>query len=493
MQNKETSPYLLYILFALLAICNLAIFSAATSPLYDAYLESDSDVFILMGKLLNIGYVPYIDFFDHKGPVIMFINAFAVKLLPDARTSVFVLQVINLTLTQIITYHTARLILNKKNSVIVVLSALILVGLTIPRGNYTEEWSLPYLALATLFGLKFYLSKTTSFSKWKALVLGASFAFIFWMRANNTAIICAVVIYIFISQVSAKDWKSVLNLISFFTLGFLLICLPIVGYIIYLGAFDEMVYACFIFNFKYSNYEMITTDRPLLIAFIETSIKLYPFIILIIGSIAYYLKTKNRKIILPVTLLIFWAAISTQLGPAYTQYMLMTVPLVTIGAILSLHSIEILNKNHIVTTLLMLIALAGCAAFQIRLDYSTENRAWISALNEAFDEAYALIPENERDQIYTYEMPSHIYTRTGFIPNKNLSRYIIFQDWHGKHDSKIYGEINDMMLKKRPKWIFARVYNPTNIKNDQFYDILEESYVPVLIYKPFTLYKAKEQ
>jgi len=45
------------------------------SPLYKLYLERDSGVFHYVGWLITQGKIPYRDVWDHKPPVIFFINA----------------------------------------------------------------------------------------------------------------------------------------------------------------------------------------------------------------------------------------------------------------------------------------------------------------------------------------------------------------------------------------------------------------------------------
>ena len=53
--------------------------SVSTSPLYgNLYLydniDIDSNFFMLAGKLITEGKTPYIDFFDHKGLYVFYIN-----------------------------------------------------------------------------------------------------------------------------------------------------------------------------------------------------------------------------------------------------------------------------------------------------------------------------------------------------------------------------------------------------------------------------------
>ena len=68
------------VIWALLtATLFLLIFSWSTSPLYQTY-GGDSPFFQIIGLGITQGKVPYVDLFDHKGPVPFFMNALVVLL-----------------------------------------------------------------------------------------------------------------------------------------------------------------------------------------------------------------------------------------------------------------------------------------------------------------------------------------------------------------------------------------------------------------------------
>ena len=52
----------------------ILLFSYSTSPLYPYYYGTDSAQFLTIGKAWALGKIPYIDVFDHKGPLIFFID-----------------------------------------------------------------------------------------------------------------------------------------------------------------------------------------------------------------------------------------------------------------------------------------------------------------------------------------------------------------------------------------------------------------------------------
>lgn len=71
------------ILFSLLCIAGAVVllFSFSTSPVYPKYWGSDSAQFQTIRKSWAEGRIPYIGTFDHKGPIIFWINMLGYKCL----------------------------------------------------------------------------------------------------------------------------------------------------------------------------------------------------------------------------------------------------------------------------------------------------------------------------------------------------------------------------------------------------------------------------
>lgn len=68
---------------SLIQLCGLILTSVfvslqnVCSPVSTRINYSDSSIYQYIGHLINIGKTPYIDAFDHKGPVLYLINAIA--------------------------------------------------------------------------------------------------------------------------------------------------------------------------------------------------------------------------------------------------------------------------------------------------------------------------------------------------------------------------------------------------------------------------------
>ena len=82
--------------------------SSFTSPLYPNYYGDDSAVFVLIGKAIVNGKIVYKDLFDHKGPILFFIEAIGYSI--SERTGIWIIQCIFGLFTLLFVYRTWKLI-----------------------------------------------------------------------------------------------------------------------------------------------------------------------------------------------------------------------------------------------------------------------------------------------------------------------------------------------------------------------------------------------
>src|SRR5574344_1456659 len=92
--------------FAFIAFFIILFYSETTSILYSIEF-ADSAVFKMMGHVLLNGGVPYVDYFDHKGPYLYLINAIGEYISP--KWGLFSLQVLWLFLSLTLWFKIARL------------------------------------------------------------------------------------------------------------------------------------------------------------------------------------------------------------------------------------------------------------------------------------------------------------------------------------------------------------------------------------------------
>jgi len=434
----------------------------------------DNAIFIMMGKMFLKGMVPYVDFFDHKGPTLIFIEALGVSLSPDnARMGIFFLQIINLTLIQILIYHTARHFVSAVNSFSAVLVSLLIFSFTIQGGNSTEEYSILFTLLSLLLTVRFCTSGNNKIKPLHIIIIGASAAALFWLRLNNMGQICAYAVFMFIVLCRNKDWQGIQKLILSFTIGFLLVSLPIIIYYQMRDALPDMIYATFLFNLKYVKTESLQ-ELDSVTSIILHIIKAWTSLgVLLIGGLVYFLKNRNFNIALLSVLMFAFGWFSTHLGPGLYHYMTLNIPCLVLGLALLLDVVTAHSSKRKLVWLCCIasaISLSGYMVGKYNYQYywdEMDDSDFITQSETIADE----IPADERDSVYGYNVFARFWTYTDLYPSY---KYFILQEWQGLHDPQIIDDINFMLDNHSPKWVVSQFRETSD--NIYFYEIIDEKY-----------------
>ena len=228
-------------------------FSLTTSFLYDGLHGADSAIFYIIGKYWAQGSIPYIDLWDHKGPVIFFINCIG-YLLTENKTGVFILQVVSLSVFLYFVFLTFRTRFSQLVSALLTLVSLFWLACSYEGGNLTEEYLLPYLAAAFYFTVK-WLDKReitpTDHNPWQAFLLGFILGFSLLTRLTNALSACGVMLAVAIILIVEKRWSNLWRNILFYLLGFVVIVAPFCIYFATKGALKEMIFGSFIYNLSF--------------------------------------------------------------------------------------------------------------------------------------------------------------------------------------------------------------------------------------------------
>lgn len=181
------------------------------SPAYE-----DTEFFRYCGWALLRGQVPYRDIFDHKPPLIYFVNAAGVML------GRWGLWIITTTLSLVITAGFYRLCCRHRLFfpwALPLLFNLMLRDNLISNGiNFTREYT-------TYFVMLFFLA-LMSRSRWRPLLLGLYTGLIFFMQQEQVLILAPFFIYL----LWEKDAQRIGMRILLWAAGFCLVALPLIGF-----------------------------------------------------------------------------------------------------------------------------------------------------------------------------------------------------------------------------------------------------------------------
>lgn len=165
----------------------------------------DSSVFLYAGDRVLDGAIPYKDVWDHKGPLIYYINALGLGISGGSRWGVWLMEWISVVAAAWLGY---RLMEHAFGSLPAILaSGFFLLGLSavLHGGNMTEEYALPLQ-----FSLLWFFFQSFKSPKWPFFFLIGVFAALsFFLRPNIIAIPVAIGLYYLLRAVRKSeraDW-----------------------------------------------------------------------------------------------------------------------------------------------------------------------------------------------------------------------------------------------------------------------------------------------
>lgn len=206
----------------------------------------DSGVFLYVAWRFLNGDIPYRDVWDHKPPLIYFVDALGLTLTPDSLWGVWFLEVIFAFFTLFFIYK----LLNREFGIYAALTGTVVFvsGLLtiLARGNVTEEYALVFQALGFWLFVKAWRQDfPVRASFWIGLIGGLAFNF----KQTTIGIWIAYALLLLIIRMFQKKapFKDLLSLSA----GWLI---PSVVFIIYFasqGAVKDYWEQAFLYNFIY--------------------------------------------------------------------------------------------------------------------------------------------------------------------------------------------------------------------------------------------------
>ena len=101
--KKNYIPYIILMLIGF----TLNLFMCNMSPFHNGLFCSDVNCFFMEGKAWALGYIPYVDFIDTKGPLLFFIFAIGYLISPESTLGVYLLASLSTSIALILIYKTA--------------------------------------------------------------------------------------------------------------------------------------------------------------------------------------------------------------------------------------------------------------------------------------------------------------------------------------------------------------------------------------------------
>ena len=464
-----------YVFLCLITILAMMFFAFNNSPLVERMGE-DGGMYLLMGRNITEGGVLYRDLFDHKGPIIFFLNALP-QLFIKGPLGVWILEVIFMAICLCLLYKIAYKLLKNNSAFIPPILYLFISCSLFNGGNYTEEYSNLFCIVALYIFVNWIESIERDISNRQALILGVSLAVVFFTRPNNIAIILCVMVYLFIS-ILKKSSKKVLLYVTFCMIGIAIVSGIIMFYHIMQGTVNDMLYATILHNMNYcrEGLKEIQGDHFILSTFRKWLLFIYA---IIVYAIIKCLRNKDKKyayfLIFSSIVILLSILIS---GREYKYYLLLATPIMALCFMLIfVHGSKELNrylKKSWRNVVIFILILFGLDIFLFVNPVKIKEN--INHYKEASVELGSYIPKSDCDKVFGYNVPAMWYYLTDITP---CYKYYTMQEWMAKTNPQIKENINEFVLEERPTWIIT--YDEAAGTNHELMDDILKNYK--LIYK----------
>lgn len=461
------------------ALAFLLVFSWSTSPLYLTY-GADSPFFQTIGLGIVQGKVPYVDLFDHKGPVPFFMDALGYSL-GMGRTGLFMVQLVSFTITLLLFLKIAGLFTDShKKSLQAVALSMIPLADFITEGNQVEEWQLPYIALALYLVCKYILSGSGKHPAWQGLVYGLCFGMVFYNRPNDGVMwVGSLMAGLSLMWIVGKEYRRLFVNLAAFIGGFVIVTIPILAYFHYHDAIYDLFYGMILHNIQYAGDALFTWSGIGMI--LIPIVVVCTFLYLTPGNAPF------RYVLVPM--LVFTVILIGKRD--YYHYL---VPITPFMVMLFAKCLMRRWKTY------LWIICSLFAVFSFRevtyIVRAASLRSTLQIFYTQSDKLFDVVPEEERNTIWNYNLVTYehdkyphlvslmgCFLHRGLTPSSPiLAAYDLF-----------YMESTHGIRARNPKWV---ILNPEDSYNKDF-DWIEANYTfvaesPAEPVCPLRLYKRKQ-
>lgn len=432
-------------------------------------IANDSNVFRSIGNYMVNGLMPYKDLFDHKGPIIYLINYLGIIISP--KYGIWLLEYIFMFITLFYIYKCAKLICKDNISLLATFIVSTPLFLYFQGGNLTEEYALPFIAISLYIFLDYYINKNVNFLR--LLICGICCGIVFMLRVNMATIWAVFCIAIFIKCIIKKEWKDLLKFVVFFCLGFALVLIPLIIWLIKVDAFNSFIDCYFTFNGMYSSgvkfYDVIDSG----IALCTHNIVLFA----LLGSLLLAFKKKDELSIVYLIYFVITILFSSMSGRKYYHYAIIFIPMLVYPIAIVLKELKSTKFSpNIVMLLIVLLCIpewlsATTHAIGYYRDYADGNNVIKDSLDYRLSN-YIKDNTDKNDYITVFGNENQIYITSKCKSASRLTYQMPIINVSKQLEKEYFNDLK----KNNPKYIVVEIEDDRILDfiNDNNYEIIDE-------------------
>lgn len=440
--------------------------SHASSILNTVNFGSDSAWIQLVAKAWTKGLIPYVDTFDHKGPLYFAIDAIG-YLFSNSRLGLYIVQSVMMSVQIFIMFACIKFVCdNSKQSTIISSICLILFlmfySYTMCDGGLSEEYSNFFLLISFYYLIKYYYlyyKEGIVCHPWtQAFIYGLCFGAITMIRINNAISMCIYIFFIITILVKNKEWKNLWQNALAALIGALVVIIPFCIYFYINDALYEFWHYAFEYNYNYMKIKIGSSDQPLK----RLIFYLAPEMMLIVSDIYLCIK---KKYILAITSLVCALVQGYMLlsGAQFTHYFMLGIPLIILSYVNYIIAREEYIPKTVIKKVLIIVFLIPqliCVVFGIRNlprqleeTFGTETISQKKEYNDSLLDMVSMIPEEERDEVGSYNIKGCQKVLYLISDVKPAPRHMLATELHTTYDYSVMQMTMDWFYDNNPKWI----------------------------------------
>jgi hypothetical protein len=458
---KKSHYSLLFVILGSIALNFL------NSPLSEIFFD-DKEIFKYAGLVIYKGGVPYRDFFDHKPPLIYFLNAF----------NWFGSPWIPWTLDTLLVLFASLLFywLCKKNKLAwpwffpLLFNLLIRYSLVSFGNGMTREYT-------TVFLLIFFCVMQGN-ARYKYYIMGLLSGLICWMQQDALITLAPFLIYSFyLSEVTGSGTAG--TRILSFSAGFLTISLPLLLYFISHQSLSYLWKDAFLFNLQAPGRQpgFFEEVKAIKHALHETEFEMAFYTALILGIAALFLKKKKKPGLLYMALLTLALSFAGEFltgrlsaGAGFVYYLLplaASIPILVFAVFTETQVSFLQDKTaqFIFYLILSTTLLLGTLRFATGFRFSSNKEAWFAGLPEI---EYLKTQSLSDYELYVFDDSNLIYLYNYYkILSPSPWIYHYFWNWSPDwdRDNKIFLSIIQDLQSHKTRFILDCSEAKNSIKN----------------------------
>lgn len=218
----------------------------------------DSGVFLYIGQRILEGEIPYRDVWDHKQPIIYYINALGLLIGKGSFWGVWIIELLFICSASCISFLLLKRYFGYFPAILGNLFWVLTLNKTMQFGNLTEDYALFFQYISLYL---FIDAEEKENYIWRYFIIGFMAAFCFFLRQNLIGIWISIVIYIFIKRFMKHQWSQLIIELMLIGFGSFFVIISIGGYFKINNSFCYFWDTTFNYNFVYSSTSFINRLR----------------------------------------------------------------------------------------------------------------------------------------------------------------------------------------------------------------------------------------